>query len=133
MNFKKCKYIQISTNPDEHIHSRTYISFSKYAFFPVLKLQKLYVSKFYHYGYEDTRLISGMKESELEEIGIKLKGHRQRLLQRIKLLPDFEPNTEVPVSHFAILITHLITTWTIDLFGCNFLLKYFHSNSAVSQ
>lgn len=60
------------------------------------EFKKLYVSKFYHYGYEDTRLISGMKESELEEIGIKFKGHRQRLLQRIKLLPDFEPNTEVP-------------------------------------
>ncbi|GAB1607942.1 chitin synthase chs-2-like [Argonauta hians] len=58
----------------------------------------LYAQYFINNGYDDTRLISGMQEKELVDIGIKSKGHRQFLMDMIKLLPDFEPDTEVPDS-----------------------------------
>ncbi|XP_014783151.1 uncharacterized protein LOC106878452 [Octopus bimaculoides] len=58
----------------------------------------LYSQYFMRNGYDDTRLISGMHEKELVDIGIKSKGHRQYLMDMIKLLPDFEPDTEVPES-----------------------------------
>ncbi|XP_029657956.2 chitin synthase chs-2-like isoform X2 [Octopus sinensis] len=58
----------------------------------------LYSKYFMRNGYDDTRLISGMHEKELVDIGIKSKGHRQYLMDMIKLLPDFEPDTEVPES-----------------------------------
>ena len=43
-------------------------------------------------------MISGMTEKELKDIGIKTKGTKQKLLQQIVLLPNYEIPAEVPVS-----------------------------------
>lgn len=55
-------------------------------------------------GYDNTMLISGMTEKELKDIGIKTKGTKQKLLQEILLLPNYEIVAEVPVRvlhHFS--------------------------------
>lgn len=92
--------VQVSIDPENSCFNFGYMP-DQYIPIPVERwlvgeLKELYISKFRRHGYDDTRLISGMKESELKDIGIKSKGHRQHLLQKIKLLPDFVPNTEVP-------------------------------------
>ena len=53
-------------------------------------------------GYDNTMLISGMTEKELKDIGVKTKGTKQKLLQEIQLLPNYEIIAEVPVSTLQI-------------------------------
>lgn len=48
-------------------------------------------------------LISGMTEKELKDIGIKTKGTKQKLLQEIQLLPDYDIVAEVPVVSIILL------------------------------
>ncbi|XP_046329410.2 uncharacterized protein LOC124113184 isoform X1 [Haliotis rufescens] len=55
-------------------------------------------SLFRQHGFHTTLFISGMTESELDDIGIKGKGPRQNLLQMIESLPAFEIDYKVPSS-----------------------------------
>ena len=64
-----------------------------------------YAQVFKDNGYDNTMLISGMTEKELKDIGIKTKGTKQKLLQDIQLLPNYEIIAEVPVSTLQICLT----------------------------
>lgn len=63
----------------------------------MIYFQEHYLSKFESHGYEDTSFLYGLKEGDLKEIGIKLKGHRNAILDAISLLPEPEIEPCVPV------------------------------------
>ena len=71
----------------------------------ILLQKDRYTKVFKDNGYDNTMLISGMTEKELKDIGIKTKGTKQKLLQDIQLLPNYEIIAEVPVSTFQICLT----------------------------
>lgn len=49
-------------------------------------------------GYDDIGFLAGITEGELREIGVKATGHRNALMQAIRLLPDFDIEPNVPVG-----------------------------------
>jgi len=48
-------------------------------------------------GYDDTSFVAGMTDTDLREIGIQTTGHRNAMMQAIRLLPDVEIEPSVPV------------------------------------
>lgn len=60
--------------------------------------QEQYASTFEDAGYDDTSFLVGLTDQDLQELGVKVKAHRQALLSEIMTLADPEIEPFVPVS-----------------------------------
>ncbi|CAH1272482.1 CASKIN2 [Branchiostoma lanceolatum] len=59
------------------------------------KMREKYAQKFLDHGYDDTAFIAGMKESDLEFIGVD-KMHRPEILRQIDKLSEYAIDVKVP-------------------------------------
>ncbi|XP_019640572.1 PREDICTED: uncharacterized protein LOC109482332 [Branchiostoma belcheri] len=59
------------------------------------KMREKYAQKFLDHGYDDTTFIAGMKESDLEFIGVD-KMHRPEILRQIDKLSEYAIDVKVP-------------------------------------
>eukprot|EP00058_Branchiostoma_floridae_P006973 XP_002592461.1 hypothetical protein BRAFLDRAFT_68947 [Branchiostoma floridae] len=59
------------------------------------KMREKYAQKFLDHGYDDTSFIAGMKESDLEFIGVD-KMHRPEILRQIDKLSEYAIDVKVP-------------------------------------
>lgn len=82
-------------------------------------LKSLYSEAFEMNGYDDTSFLSGVTDGELREIGVKTTGHRNALMQAIRLLPDFEIEPYVPKD---------IGEWLQDIGLSMYTKRFLHSH-----
>ncbi|XP_031575148.1 uncharacterized protein LOC116308782 isoform X2 [Actinia tenebrosa] len=59
---------------------------------------KEYTGNFRKHGYDSIAFICSMKEKDLEYIGIKKRGHRQKIAREITKLPKHEIEEDIPID-----------------------------------
>jgi hypothetical protein len=81
-------------------YCRLYVDWMFLTFAETLRMcyfQDHYLSKFESLGYDDTSFLHGLEDNDLKDIGIRKRGHRNAILDAIKLLPEPEIEPCVPV------------------------------------